>query len=392
MQNVLLIFFLLVNSLGAMTLTEIIESSLSKSPSLEVINARIEANQQNIKLSKQFANPELLLTRNTLDSNQAMHKTVLTFKQKIPYFDKRDTNQQVALAQDSVLDEKLTQAKVKLVQEIKNEAYTIWELKELYKIVEDYEQLTKRNIELYEAYTSINENQHMGILKAELSLSDLQIQKSRLNAKIYSTYARLSYLAAFKVDKLEINLTISKKPNLTSLKSCITRNPDLIIKEKELLRENAKVKVAEINKYPDFNLLAGVAYRENFDNYFNFGLGISLPIYGSENIKKEEQMAKALSVASQKSDVSISIDAKLKEYYAQMLSFYEVYHIVQEGSLPQIEHMFEISNSSISTGGDLFKYIDVLFLKLSLEKQSINAVANYNKVDAQIAALQGALK
>jgi outer membrane protein TolC len=388
----LLLFFLLVNSLGAMTLDEIINASLSKSPSLEVINARIEANKQNIELAKQFANPEVLLTRNTLDSHQAMHKTVVTFKQKIPYFDKRDTNKGVAIAQESVLDEKLTQAKVKLVQEIKDEAYSIWELKELYKIIESYEKLTKRNIELYEAYTSIDENQHMGILKADLSLSDLQIQKSRLNAKIYSAYARLSYLAAFEVKDLEINLNITKKPNLTNLKSCIANNPDILVKERELLRENAKVKVAEINKYPDFNLLAGVAYRENFDNYFNFGLGISLPIYGSEDMKKEEQVAKALSVASQKADITITIDAKLKEYYAQMLSFYEVYHIVQDSSLPQIEHMFQISNSSISTGSDLFKYIDVLFLKLNLEKQSINAVANYNKVDAKIAALQGALK
>ena len=393
MRNALLLFFLLlVNSLGAMTLAEIINSSLSSSPSLEVINARIEANKQNIELAKQFANPELLLTRNTLDSDQAMHKTVVTFKQKIPYFNKRDTNKGVAIAQDRVLEEKLTQAKVQLVQEIKNDAYSIWELKELYKIVEHYEQLTKRNIELYEAYTSIDENQHMGILKADLSLSDLQIQKSRLNAKIYSAYARLSYLAAFEVKDLEISLDITKKPNLTSLKSCVANNPDIIIKEKELLRENAKIKVTEINKYPDFSLIAGASYRENFDNYYTVGLGISLPIYGSEEIKKEEQVAKALSVASQKEDITITIDAKLKEYYAQMLSFYEVYHIVQDNSLPQIEHMFEISNSSISTGSDLFKYIDVLFLKLNLEKQSINAVANYNRVDAKIAALQGALK
>ncbi|MFK5937931.1 MAG: TolC family protein [Sulfurimonas sp.] len=392
MWQTLLLAFLLASSIEAMTLTEIIDLSLSKSPSLDVINARIEANKQNIKLSQQFANPELFLSRNTLDSKQAMHKTTLTFKQKLPYFDKRDTNKQVAIAGDNILDEKLKQAKVNLVEEIKNEAYTIWELKELYKIVENYVQLTKRNIELYEAYTSIDDNKHMGILKAELSLSDLQIQKSRLNAKIYSAYARLSYLAAFEVKELEIDLYITKKPNLTSLKSCLISNPDVIIKEKELLKENAKIKVAEMDKYPDFNLLAGVVYRENFDNYFNIGLGISLPLYGSEDIKKEQQVAYALSVASQKSDVEISINAKLREYYAQMLSFYEVYHIVQDNSLPQIEHMFQISNSSISIGGDLFKYIDVLFLKLNLEKQSINAIANYNRVDAKIAALQGALK
>ena len=392
MRNTLLLSFLLATSLWSMTLDEVISSSLSQSPSLESINARIKANKQNIQLAKQFANPEVLLTRNTLDSNQAMHKTVISFKQKIPYFNKRDTNQKVAITQEDVLKENLNQAKVKLVQNIKNEAYNIWELKELYKIIEDYIELTKRNIKLYEAYTSIEGTQHMGIIKADLSLSDLQIQKSKLNASIYSAYARLSYLAAVKVNDLSISLKITKKPNLTTLQSCLASNPDILLKEKEIFREKAKIKVADINKYPDFNLIAGMAYRENFDNYFNVGLGISLPIYGTEEMKKEEQVAKTLSFLSKKEDVTIAIDANLKEYYAQMLSFYEIYHIVQDESLPQIEHMFEISNASISTGSDLFQYIDVLFLKLNLEKQSINAVANYNKVEAKIAALQGALK
>jgi len=54
--------------------------------------------------------------------------------------------------------------------------------------------------------------------------------------------------------------------------------------------------------------------------------------------------------------------------------------------------MFELSNSSISTGGDLFNYIDVLFDKLSLEKKSINAVGNYNKANAQISQLAGEIK
>ncbi|MDQ7066581.1 MAG: hypothetical protein Q9M40_00435 [Sulfurimonas sp.] len=75
-----------------------------------------------------------------------------------------------------------------------------------------------------------------------------------------------------------------------------------------------------------------------------------------------------------------------------MLSSYEIYHIIQDDALPQIAHMFELSNSSISTGGDLFKYIDVLFDKLALEKQSINAVSNYNKANAQISQLAGAIK
>ena len=104
MKKLLFTLLILNTLLNAMTLDNLIDASLAKSPSLDVITARLEANKQNIMLAKQFSNPELLLTRNTLDSSQAMHKTVLSFKQKLPYFDKRNKRQKVALAEENIIN------------------------------------------------------------------------------------------------------------------------------------------------------------------------------------------------------------------------------------------------------------------------------------------------
>ena len=392
MKNLLIGAFLLASSLQAMSLSEVIEASLSKSPSLEVINARLEANKQNIDIADQFDNPELLLTKNTIDAAQPMSQSVVTFKQKLPYYSKREKRADVAVAEDKVLQEQLAAAKVKLVERIKNEAYTIWELRELEAIIDEYITLTKQNINLYESYTSVSDNQHMGIMKAELSLSDLEVQKTALDAKIYTAYARLSYLAATKVESLDIDLKISHKPNLAALKAALENNPDIMIQEREIGKQTAKVKLADINNYPDFTLLAGYAYREQHDNYFNFGLGLSLPMYGTEDAKEEEQRALLLARKSQKSDTVLAVNSQIEVYYAQMLASYKIYHIIEDDALPQVAHMFELSSSSISTGSDLFKYIDVLFQKLDLEKKSITAVANYKRSEAQIAALKGETK
>ena len=392
MKTLLLSSLLLITSLSAMSLDEVIDKSLAANPSLASIEARITANTQAIDVANQFSNPELAVTKNSLDSSQAMSQTVLTIKQKLPYYGKRDSRQKVTLAQDEVLHENLNAAKVTLVAKIKTEAYTIWELRELTHILDQYIQLTQKNIELYESYTSVSDNQHMGIMKAELSLADLKIQKSALSSQLHSAYARLSYLAAFEVQKITINLSIDTKPSLEKLQQGLSGNPELLIKDKELKKESAKIEVADINNYPDLNVMAGYAYRENFDNYFNIGLAMSLPIYGTEDAKEEEARAQRLVVLSQKEDTKIAISSELQVYYAQMLSAYEIFHIVQDEALPQVAHMFELSNSSIATGGDLFKYIDVLFDKLSLEQKSITAVSNYNKADAQISKLAGELK
>ncbi|WP_457743318.1 TolC family protein [Sulfurimonas sp.] len=376
----------------AMTLSEVIQTSLAKSPSLAIIEARLHANKQNIDIADQFDNPELLLTKNTLDNSQAMSQTVLTFKQKLPYFSKRSKRADVSIAEQKVLEADLSAAKVKLVERIKNEAYTIWELGALRDILDEYIELTRRNINLYESYTSVSDNEHMGIMKAELSLSDLQVNKASLDAQIDIAYSRLSYLTALKVNDLQIALKIKQKPNFTKLKASLASNPELVVESKKILKQRKKVDLADINNYPDLNVIAGYAYREKFDNYFNVGLSLSLPIYGTEDAKEERERALLLEKHSQKNDIALKVLAQLEAYYAQMSASYKIYHIIQDDALPQVAHMFELSSSSISVGSDLFKYIDVLFLKLDLEKKSIKAVANYKRAEAQIAALRGDLQ
>jgi len=385
--------FLFASSLWSMTLDTLIEKALRGSPSLSVIDARLKANKQSIDIADQFANSELFLTKNSLDNKQAMSQTVVTFKQKIPYFSKRAKRADVALADEKVLQEELRSAKIALVERIKVTAYTIWELRELQRIIDTYIALTKQNIKLYESYTSVGTKGHMGIMKAELSLSDLKVQRSALDAKIEAAYARLSYLGAFQIKELDIDLHMGKRPDLTALKNALLeQNPRLQVMQKEIQKQNAKVALSDINNYPDFALVAGYAYREKFDNYFNVGIGISLPIYGTEDYKEQREKAFVLATKSQKSDLALDVMAQLQSYYAQELSAYNIYHIIEDEALPQVAHMFELSSSSITVGSDLFKYIDVLFQKLDLEKKSIEAITNYKKAAANIAALRGELR
>jgi len=392
MYKILIFFGFLSSTLFAVGLDEVISTALDKNPSLLSITQRIAANRSTVDASNQFSNPVLTYTQNTIDDDQAMSQKTLLLQQKLPYFGKRDSLKEVTLAQDAVLTENLEQAKVVLVREIKNQAYSIWELERLYKIICDYEDLTKQNIELFESYTTTQDNQHMGIMSAELTLSDLRIQKSVLNAKVYGAYAKLSYLAAFEVKELDLDIEVIPLPSRSSLLSGLENNHDLAIKEKELQKSQAVVKTADLNNYPDINLIGGYSYRKNFDNYWTFGLGVSLPIYGTEDYQEEEARKLSLSAQSLKEDTRIAINSEFEAIYLEMKSAYEIYHIVHDEALPQVEHMFELSSSSIATGGDLFKYIDILVQKLKLEQQSISAVANYNRAEAKISALRGETK
>ena len=137
MNKLFLALFLILNStLYGLSLSEVIIKALDKNPSLESIKYRISASQSRIKSSNQFANPMLTLADNNLDTDQAMSRSTITQQKKLPYFVKRDSLREIALSEEGVLSENLEQAKVSLVNEIKNQAYRVWELEELYKIIQ----------------------------------------------------------------------------------------------------------------------------------------------------------------------------------------------------------------------------------------------------------------
>jgi outer membrane protein, heavy metal efflux system len=383
------VVLLLSTMLHAISLDEMVAKALEKNPSLEAIHYRLQASRSDTQASGQFANPILSFSDNNLDKDHAMSRSTISFQQKLPFYGKRESLEKIALAQEDVLNESLERAKVSLVNAIKEQAYTIWELEELYKTIEEYVHITKQNIELFESYTAMADDQHMGIMSAELALSDLRIQRTTLEAQIDTAYARLAYLTAFKVEDLQMNLVVWDLPDEKSFQEALQSNKDLALREKEVAKNRAIVDSAELDNYPDVNLLASYDYRENFDNFWTFGVGITLPVYGTEDYKEESARAVALSAQSVKEDTKVAVSSEFRSAYVQMKSAYRIYHIVHDEALPQIEHMFELTNSSISTGGDLFKYIDILVKKLKLEQKSIAAVAMYNRSMAKIEALSG---
>jgi len=391
-MKTLLISLFLVLILDAQNLDEIISSTLEKSPSLEAINERILANKENISISDSFSNPEVLILTNTIDSKEPMSQSSITVKQKLPYFGKQEASKNIALAQEDVLENTLEFAKSKLVYLVKVQAYKLWELEGVYKIICDYEDLTKQNLALYESYTSTSDNQHMGIMSAEMALSDLRIQKSFLLSQISSAYTRLSYLSASKVTELDLLLDVETMEGSNSLKAGLENNLELLVKDKEIEVVEANLQSVDLDNYPDVALVAGYSYRENFDDFASLGVGLSLPVYATEDYKSEEARRLVLAKRALREDTRLSIDANFQMAYAQMKSAYETYHIINDQALPQLDHMFELINSSVSAGADLFKYIDILIQKLELEKRSISAMANYNISLAKIEALRGEIE
>ena len=397
LQPFILLFFPLLVS-GA-SLDSLIDNALKSHTSLEVIKHKLSAVSDEYELTKNFSNPELSLSMSDIQFNdpfdrslEPMQFSAINLKQKIPYFGKRDALSNKVDAKKEKILYSLKDAKVKLIQAIKIKAYTLWQVEEQLRITNEYIRLTHQNIELFTAYNNTDSQSHMSIMSAELSLSQLQIKKSNLNSLKEALLKQLSYLTAQDVTNIELSPQIEQPKNIQTYLQSVEANT--LYKQKQAYKKEleADVKIKKLQSYVDPVVQVGYFHRQSFEDYLNIGIGFSLPIYGSEDSKQERSRKMMLAQNSEVSDYKNFVISQIYKLYAQLQDSYRVYNIIQKESLPQIEHMFDLSSSAIKNGAELYLYIDMLERKLKLDEQSIKAVASYHKTLASLDALIGEIQ
>ncbi|MDA3945496.1 MAG: TolC family protein [Helicobacteraceae bacterium] len=385
--------------LRATPLDAIIDNALSSHHSLQAIEERLNAEDYEISATRNFTNPEIAFGVNDIQfdditdrSIEPMQTTSVTLKQKFPSFGKRDAATERSLAQKKVIVSSLEEAKVKLVEEIKMTAYSIWEVDEELHIIDQYIQVTRQSIDLNTAYSSTRASNHMGIMSAELALSQLKIKKSRFESRRKALYAKLGYLAAEPIEKLDIELHVQEPEKIGLYLSKLENNRGYGITRSEVATAQSMVKVQELSGNIDPALQVGYFYRQAYTDYVNVSLSMALPIYGSESDNTEAARETALSAASVSQDYLERLKGETVGRYAELEEAYSIYRIIHDESMPQIEHMFELTNSSVQSGQDLFVYIDLLKQKLALDEQLIASTVRFNTTEAALDALIGEIR
>jgi len=380
-------------------LSTLIEYAKNNHTSLKTLQQRVSAVDNEYAISRNFADPVISLSLSDIQfkdptnrSLEPMQYSAISFAQRIPYFGKRDANSAKVEAKKEKISLTLDALKVKLVEGIKITAYSIWQIEEELSITKKYMQLTRQNIELYSALSSTDSKSHMSIMSAEMALSELKIKKSRLESALSGFYKKLSYLCAVEVKNIELVMAVQKPKDISFYTQTQSQNLSYKVKEATLKEADEDIKVKELASYIDPVVQLGYYHREAFEDYANIGISFSLPIYSTQ--KSQTQISRKLALASQAelSDFENLLEAEIAQSYAKLESSYKIYDIIQNQSMPQIEHMFELSSSSIKSGEELFLYIDLLVKKLSLDEKNIATIADYYRELATLDALIGETK
>ncbi len=351
---------------------------------------------ERISKSRNWSNPELMLNVNDIRFDdptnrglEPMQTQALSYKQRFPWFGKIDAREHLSRAQKSVILDTYDVAKVKLAEEIRITAYTIFEIKERIRIVKLYEKLTKQNIALYDAYSSTDSMSHSSSMSAELLLSRLHIRSERYQAVLKSQEAKLAYLVQKKNIHISGKLYMKKPNSLGYYLNKLPKNPAYrrMLSQSKVANANRDMKALEVN--PDPFVQVGYFNRQEYEDFASIAVGFELPIFGSEKLETEAAKKDALAARSAALDYQAALESEIRVNYAAMKEAYHIYKIIQNDSLPKLQHMFELNESSIESGEDLFTYTSLLEQKLNLDEERTVAKAQYLRIVAKLKSLIG---
>ena len=380
----------------AESINQLIGQSLHKHRSLQTIQHRLSAMDDRIEKSRNWSNPELILNMNDIQFSditnrglEPMQTQGVNYKQRFPWFGKIDARESFTRAQKSVILDSYDIAKVKLAEEIRVTAYTILEIKERIRIVKQYEKLTIQNIALYDAYAATDNMSHSNSMAAELLLSRLHIRSERYKAVLDSQKAKLAYLVQRKNAHVSDKLRMKKPNSLGYYLSKLPNNPAYkrMLSQSKVANANREMKSLEVN--PDPFVQVGYFNRQEFEDYASISVGFAMPIFGSEKLETEAAKKDALAAKSEALDYHAALESEIRVSYAKMKEAYRIYGIIQNDSLPKLQHMFELNEASIESGEDLFTYTSLLEQKLDLDEERTVAKAQYLRSIAKLKSLIG---
>ena len=392
----LFIVLLLPTWILAIPLDTLINNAKNNHTSLKSIEQRVSAIDHEYEISRNFTDPLVSITVSDIQlddisnrSIEPMQYTAINFSQKIPYFGKRDALGDKITAKKERVNLSIDAMQVKIVREIKIIAYKIWQREEVLKITDEYIKLTRKNIDLYSSYTSTDSKSHMSIMSAEMSLSELKIKKNRLKSSLKGLYEKISYLSEMKVSSVDMDTKLFKPQPLKTYTKVISRNITSKIKQASLKEANLNIKVKELDSYIDPVLTLGYFQRQSYEDYVNIGVAFKVPLYGTQDSTTQISRKIALASQSELIDFDNKLLAEVSNIHAKLESSYTIHTIIMDESMPQIEHMFELSSSSIKSGDELFLYINLLEKKLALDEKNILVVASYHTNQAILDSLIG---
>jgi len=322
--------------------------------------------------------------------------------QKIPFLGKLSTKGEIAKAKALALKENYNTQKLQLIQKVKEQYYEYAYLSEAIKITDENEKLLSYFEKVIQAKYKTGEAQNQALLKTQVELGKLADKLISLRDFKKPLKARLNALLSLPSDneisfpqKVEYSLELDLDKE-KFLEKCLAQNPELKNLEYNILALEKKVKMAQLNFFPD--LSTGLTYIETAngplnvsDNgkdplilMFQFTLPLWLNDLSAQLNQSREQLAAKKSLFIDKRN---QLEADVEFILYNIKDNQRKVKLYQDALIPKSEQALKAAETSYKSGEvDFLNLIDsqrmLLNFKLDYFRARTDSAQNIAKLES----------
>lgn len=325
------------NSLS--TLTAFIHEVLENNPGIQAAQANVLAAKARQRATAQpLYNPEFTAeVQSTIESTAGINQT-------IDWTDKRETHTQVGSADAQVAEAQLMVLQQQLSAEILNALVTYQSNGQVVSLAKERTQLLQKFVSLTQKRHANGDVARIDVDLAQLALSEALVQQAAAEITLNQTVQKLRSITGLNQAHWPQFPNVLPNIRLISddLEKLIDKLPILQVLNKQYSRAQARISLAEKQRYPDPTIgVQGGRGEGSEGNNWLMGVTVSIPLFVRNTYRAEVDAAKAdiIEVAQKRRDLT-------RQNRAEIESSVERYKILYEA----IQSWQEVSEKPLSDG------------------------------------------
>lgn len=281
-----------------------LQDALHSRPELTQAAAEVRADSERVPQAGALADPVLTLglqndsfTRYSIGQMETSWYTVMV-SQAFPGPQKRGLREEVARAQPALATAALERSLLSVQAEVRRAYVDLLLVRDQLKLLGKLGALWEKSEKLAKARYSVGEAPQSDLLRAQLQLTRLRLQRLGLNAKEHVQAAALNRARGHPVDEPVVTTAglehLQAPPRLTSADAeadAEARSPELRQARLGEAQSKSRLALARADRWPDYSVAAGVMPRGRLEPMWQLLVGFSLPVYAGS--KQQRAVAEA---------------------------------------------------------------------------------------------------
>ena len=370
-------------------LRDLIATALERHPRIQAARRRVAAAANEIPQARALPDPMLNNTfwpiaDNALQTAAGRVGHQMGINQDVPWPEKLDARAAVAAREVEVAQAEVVEIEKEIVEAVQLAYYELWYAQRAIEIVEDNQELVDDLLQVSEARYRTGGTQQ-DVLRAELEADKLEEELIELRRRVERARADLGALVRQPADLMpDATMELPKGVTRVDLMELITEaercNPTLRGLAAEIARDLERQRLAQLQKYPDFQFGLGwslvteddaVSPVANGHDNINFTVGLTLPVW------KEKIAAGIREAANRRASTAQLREAERDRLYGELRRLVaaaeaaiEQIELFERQLIPRTEQTLNLATADYrGERTDFFNLIDIYQELLAFQLQ-----------------------